>query len=192
MSDRPNVTIPDACWVNLKGKSFPLYAGVLSAAHQMGLKSLTTSIVQIPDESNGHMAVVMARAEFEDGRVYEDVGDCSPRNASTTIAAAALRMASTRSKGRVLRDAIGLAQTVAEEMADVDQAQPDLNRTAAAHTPSTPVTAARPEAGSGEAYVCSHPGCGRPLTQAAAELSKHQVGNVLCPNHRKIAERPAA
>jgi hypothetical protein len=65
--------------VSLKGRSYPVWAGVLDAATKAGLRSLTTRVVQIPSSENGHLAVVMARAEFEDGRVFEDVGDCSVR-----------------------------------------------------------------------------------------------------------------
>src|SRR5579883_2710435 len=57
--------------VSLKGKSYPIWAGVLDAATQAGLRSLTTHVLQIPSSENGHLAVVMARAEFEDGRVFE-------------------------------------------------------------------------------------------------------------------------
>ncbi len=65
--------------VHLKGKDYPIYAGVLDAATKAGLRSLTTRVVQVPAPENGHLAVVMARAEFDDGRVFEDVGDCSVR-----------------------------------------------------------------------------------------------------------------
>src|SRR5207248_2733402 len=98
--------------VTLKGRDYPLYAGALDSATKAGLKSLTTRIVQIPSPENGNMAVVMARAEFEDGRVFEDVGDCSPASTSPQLAAASLRLASTRAKGRVLRDAVNVAQTL--------------------------------------------------------------------------------
>jgi hypothetical protein len=107
--------------VSLKGKSYPVFAGALDAATKAGLRSLTTRIVQIPAPENGHLAVVMARAEFEDGRVFEDVGDCSPQSTSPQLAAASLRLASTRAKGRVLRDAINVGQTLLEELPDLDE-----------------------------------------------------------------------
>jgi hypothetical protein len=106
--------------VNLRGKEFPIFAGVLDAATKAGLRSLTTRVVQIPSPENGHLAVVMARAEFEDGRVFEDVGDCSPQSTSPQLASASLRLASTRAKGRVLRDSINVGQTMFEELPDLD------------------------------------------------------------------------
>jgi hypothetical protein len=106
--------------VNLRGRDFPLYAGVLDAATKAGLRSLRTTVLQVPAPDNGNMAVVMARAEFEDGRVFEDVGDCSPASTSPQLAVASLRLASTRAKGRVLRDAINVGQTMFEELPDLD------------------------------------------------------------------------
>ena len=111
--------------VNLRGKEYPVFAGVLDAATKAGLRSLTTRVVQIPAPENGHLAVVVARAEFEDGRVFEDVGDCSPASTSPQLAAAALRLASTRAKGRVLRDAINVGQTMFEELPDLDEESAD-------------------------------------------------------------------
>jgi hypothetical protein len=106
--------------VSLRGKEYPLFAGVLDAATKAGLRSLRTTVVQIPSPENGHLAVVMARAEFEDGRVFEDVGDCSPASTSPQLAAASLRLASTRAKGRVLRDSINVGQTLLEELPDLE------------------------------------------------------------------------
>jgi hypothetical protein len=114
------VSISKEFIVHLKGKDYPVFAGVLDAATKAGLRSLRTTIVQIPSPENGHLAVVMARAEFDDGRVFEDVGDCSPASTSPQLAAAALRLASTRAKGRVLRDSINVGQTMFEELPDLD------------------------------------------------------------------------
>jgi hypothetical protein len=119
------VSISKEFIVHLKGKDYPIFAGVLDAATKAGLRSLTTRVVQIPSPENGHLAVVMARAEFEDGRVFEDVGDCSPQSTSPQLAAASLRLASTRAKGRVLRDSINVGQTMFEELPDLDDLGPE-------------------------------------------------------------------
>jgi hypothetical protein len=119
------VSISKEFIVHLKGKDYPVFAGVLDAATKAGLRSLTTRVVQIPAPENGHLAVVIARAEFEDGRVFEDVGDCSPASTSPQLATASLRLASTRAKGRVLRDAINVGQTMFEELPDLDEESND-------------------------------------------------------------------
>jgi hypothetical protein len=102
--------------VSLKGKEYVLWAGLLDAATKTGLRSLTTTVLQIPTADNGNLAVVMARAEFEDGRVFEDVGDCSPASTTPQLASAAIRLASTRAKGRCLRDATNIGMTMYEEL----------------------------------------------------------------------------
>ncbi len=114
------MTIDPRFIVTLKNRDYPIFAGVLDAATKAGLRSLRTTVLQIPSSENGHLAVVMARAEFEDGRVFEDVGDCSPASTSPQLAAASLRLASTRAKGRVLRDSINVGQTLLEELPDLE------------------------------------------------------------------------
>lgn len=169
--------------VNLKGKDFPTWPGVLDAATKAGLKSLTTELIQVPGPENGHTAIVMATATFDDGRVFSDVGDCSPANVSAQIAASSIRMASTRAKGRVLRDALNVGQTLLEELPDQEhtpartngrQAQPQAQQRAAA----------APEAGE---PVCSADGCGKPLTKGQAAVSRRTFGKPLCLNHQKAA-----
>jgi hypothetical protein len=108
--------------VNLKGKDYLLYQGVVDAATQAGLRKMSTQIVQIPSAENNHMAVVLVTAEFEDGRVFQGVGDASPANCSPHIATAALRMAETRAGGRALRLAINCAMTLKEELPDEEAA----------------------------------------------------------------------
>jgi hypothetical protein len=177
------VAIDKAFIVNLRGKDVPLYAGVLDAATRAGLKSLTTQIVQIPSPENGHMAIVLATATFDDGRCFSDVGDCSPANTSPQIASAALRMASTRAKGRVLRDAINCGQTLLEELPDLDDApapqrnghrqpQPQAQQQAAAPAEVPPMT-------------CSEDG--KPLTKGQYEVSLRAYGRPLCPGCQKAA-----
>jgi hypothetical protein len=205
--------------VSLKGRSYPLYAGVLDAATKAGLKSLTTTIVQIPSPENGNMAVVMARAEFEDGRVFEDVGDASPQNTSPQIATAALRMAATRAKGRVLRDAVNVGQTLLEELPDLDEeierpetatargagngrdhygAEPGRptgagTRSVVAESaaPALKTRAAAPSAApeAPEAMVCSTPSCGKALTKGQYEVSLRAYGQPLCPACQKAAAK---
>lgn len=170
--------------VNLKGRDYVVYAGVLDAATKAGLKSLTTRVVQIPAPDNGHVAVVMARAEFEDGRVFEDVGDASPANCSAQIAAAALRMASTRGKGRVLRDAINLGETLLEELPD-EEARPGRE----ASGPQSHGDATRAGGNGAGGQQCE--ACGAGMTSAQVTLSqKKHAGRTLCPPCQRSAVAP--
>jgi hypothetical protein len=171
--------------VNLRGKEYPLWAGVLDAATRAGLKSLTTKVIQIPSADNGQLAVVMATAVFDDGRVFEDVGDCSPQSTAPHLAAAALRLASTRAKGRCLRDAINVGQTMFEELPDDERvekpnwkAQEPGTRPSDAPRGGPPVTA-----GEGTQNRCYD--CGADLTQGQVKLGIATYGLPLCPTHQR-------
>jgi hypothetical protein len=178
--------------VNLKGKEYPLFAGVLDAAHKAGLRSLTTQLIQIPSAENGMTAIVSARAEFEGGRVFEDVGDCSPASTSPMLAAASIRLASTRAKGRVLRDAVNVGQTLLEELPDMDAApEPARGRQAAPQaqqqqsrtdTRTIPAPIAQSEAAA-NGMTCAD--CNKPLTKGQYDVSFRAYGHGLCPNHQK-------
>jgi hypothetical protein len=108
--------------VNLSGRDYPLFAGILAEAHERGLQAIETELIQIPAEGNDYVAIVKATVRMKDGTVFQDYGDASPRNCSAKIASALIRMASTRSKGRALRDAINVGQTMLEELPDLDDA----------------------------------------------------------------------
>lgn len=157
----------DPKWVvQLQGKSYPLYGGILNEAHERGLASIETTLIQVPNEENGHVAIVKSRVTMKDGGFFEAYGDASPRNTHAKIATALLRMAETRSKGRALRDSVNLGEVMAEELAPEDRdeaprAQPTRTRTAETleraerpmpiSTPGEPP--ARPEKGFEERFV---------------------------------------
>lgn len=157
-------TVDPKYTVNLKGKLHPLYAGVLLAAGEAGLISLTTDLIQVPTAENGYLAIVRATATFADSRVFCDYGDASPENCAPLVARALIRMASTRAKGRVLRDAIGLGEALAEEIHDA--ADPPAPGCLASDS-SAPATG------------CQE--CGLVLTAAQATLSRNKFGRDLCP-----------
>lgn len=104
--------------IDLKGKQYPTYGWVLSEAHKKGLVSVTTKILQYPTTENGGFAIIEATVTGKDGELYTDIGDASPKNVNTMIAPHLLRMASTRAKGRALRDYINCGTALAEELND--------------------------------------------------------------------------
>jgi hypothetical protein len=110
--------------VSLQGREYPLYAGILAEAHERGLKAIEVEIVQIPTQENEHTAIMRATVIMQDGASFSDYGDASPRNVNSKIATALLRMASTRAKGRALRDAVNVGQTMLEELPDQEAAAP--------------------------------------------------------------------
>ncbi|HEY8363780.1 MAG TPA: hypothetical protein VIK77_13095 [Tissierellaceae bacterium] len=101
--------------INLQGKSYVTYEGLLDLAHQKNLKSLEVEIIQIPTNENGMTAICKAVATTDEER-FQDIGDASPRSVNTALVPHLIRMASTRAKARVLRDLTNVGMTAIEEL----------------------------------------------------------------------------
>jgi len=112
--------------VERQGKAFVLYAGLLDEAHAQGLKSIRTSLLQIPDESNGNVAICQAEVVTEKG-TFTGIGDASPANVALAMQSCLIRMAETRAKARALRDAVNVGSVAVEELgAEVEGDEPDF------------------------------------------------------------------
>jgi hypothetical protein len=101
--------------IERQGKRFVLYAGLLEEAHNRGLRSIETDLVQVPTKENGEVAIVKAVIRTEEGK-FAGIGDASPQNVNRAIAPHLIRMAETRAKARALRDAINVGVTAFEEL----------------------------------------------------------------------------
>lgn len=101
--------------INLQGKSYVTYEGLLDLAHQKNLKSIQVELIQIPNRENNMTAICRATATTEN-EVYTDLGDASPQSVNSTIVPHLIRMASTRAKARVLRDLTNVGMTAFEEL----------------------------------------------------------------------------
>jgi hypothetical protein len=96
-------------------KDVVLYAGLLSQAHEEGLARVRTSILQIPTEDNGRLAIIKAEVETSKG-LFEAIGDACPENVDDFLAPHLIRVAETRAKARALRDATNVGITSFEEL----------------------------------------------------------------------------
>jgi len=112
--------LDDRFMTNIKGKDFVLYAGVLDLATQKGLVKLEVELLQFPTKENGNEAICRAVAESGNGQIFSDIGDANPQNCHAMIVKHLIRMASTRAKGRALRDMCNIGIACLEELADFD------------------------------------------------------------------------
>lgn len=154
MADKAQVnghgeTVKPEFVVNLRGKDFVLYAGVLDVAHQKGIRRLETEVVQLPSEQNGRECVVRATLELDGGRVFTDYGDANPTNVNRPIAQHLIRMASTRAKARVLRDATNIGLTALEELGSLDDDESGTSPGARSSSAQPPSPAEPPRAARG-------------------------------------------
>lgn len=96
-------------------KDVVLYAGLLSQAHEEGLRVIRTSVLQFPTTENGHLAVIKAEVETSKGN-FEGLGDACPENVDDFLAPHLIRVAETRAKARALRDAVNVGIVSFEEL----------------------------------------------------------------------------
>ena len=109
--------------VERQGRAFVLYAGLLDLAHQQGLKSIRTELIQVPNETNKSVAICVATVVLEkegQERIFTGIGDAAPNNVAPAMQTCLIRMAETRSKARALRDAVNVGVAAFEELGEED------------------------------------------------------------------------
>lgn len=104
------MSVRDEYIITRQGKKMVLYPGLLEEAHNQGLLSIRTSLLQIPTPDNGNVAICHATVtlvdEENEQESYDGIGDASPDNVGRNIVPHIIRMAETRAKARALRDAV--------------------------------------------------------------------------------------
>tara|TARA_R100000808_G_scaffold11111_2_gene28864 strand:- start:407 stop:970 length:564 start_codon:yes stop_codon:yes gene_type:complete len=114
--------------INLKGKQYATFDGVLDEAHSQGLGLIHTELIQVPTK-DAPLAIVSARVKTGKGE-FMGTGDATPSNVNRMIVPHLIRMAETRAIGRALRFATN-APTLAEELGeDVAQSNTPKSRDA--------------------------------------------------------------
>ena len=103
---------------NLQGKDFILYGGLLTLAKANGVKSINVEVLQYPSDSNNFTAVCKALVIDSEGNTWSEIGDANEDNCNKKVAAARIRMAATRAKGRALRDMLGIDMVMDSELSD--------------------------------------------------------------------------
>jgi hypothetical protein len=104
--------IPAHYLTTIQGRPFVKFEGLLHLAHERGLVSLETTIVQVSTE----LAVCQATAVFQDGRRFADIGDATPENVAKHLRPHFVRMAATRASARALRRGLNVTPCSVEEL----------------------------------------------------------------------------
>jgi len=182
--------------VERQGKHFVLYAGLLDLAHQQGLKSINTQLVQVPNEANNRVAICTATVVIEkDGveRAFTGIGDAAPNNVAPAMQTCLIRMAETRSKARALRDAVNVGVAALEELGDDDAVDGAPERGYA-----VPARDARPVRTAAPAAVRNAPRNSKPAAQPALTITetgdaitdpqKEAIKNLCLRRHLELAD----
>lgn len=103
------------------------YKGLLSVAHDEGLKFVKTEIVQVPSDDNAKTAIVRAVVRTRRG-IFSGIGDANPANVNRRIAPHVIRMAETRAVARALRLAVNIGEVALEELGDDFAVESDTPR----------------------------------------------------------------
>ena len=111
--------------------------GLIALAHEKGIKSMKTRIIQFPSQENqwtciastvvigyDYNPVTDKNEEVE----YEDFADANPNNCTAMTKASYIRMASTRSIGRALRRYTNIDMVCSDEIGTViDNTEPMID-----------------------------------------------------------------
>ncbi|MCA9606747.1 MAG: hypothetical protein KC619_14175 [Myxococcales bacterium] len=102
-------------------KEVASYRGLLHLAHESGLRSVRTELVQLPSPANDGTAIVRAVVRTGKG-TFTGIGDANPKNVNPKVAPHAIRMAETRAEARAFRKALDIGIVALEELeADLDE-----------------------------------------------------------------------
>lgn len=110
-----NKKVKDPYIVNISGKDFMTYEGLLNKAHEKGKFSMKIVEKWVSDDMKRAWCMVRLTAGKQ---VFDGLGSSTPENTGTMTKTHPVEMAHTRSKGRALRDYLNIGQTMLEELKD--------------------------------------------------------------------------
>ena len=131
--------------VERDGKPTLPFEFLVKIAHDEGLQSMDSCILQFPSSDNDHAAVVKGIVML-DGKPFSAHADSSRANTGGKFGLFLIATAETRAYGRALRNGLGITMLCFEEIGD--ESQPDrTGGERAAYTPApqgpTPISGAQ-------------------------------------------------
>ena len=127
--------------IQIEGRDFVKYAGLLDLGHQKGISQIEVEILQMPAKENGDFAICKALVVSKSGETFSDIGDANPANCNSKVVRHLLRMASTRAIARALRSYTNIGMTCLEELGDLEDVIGDkkgASKKPAAKAPAKP------------------------------------------------------
>jgi len=121
--------------VNVQGKDYITFPGLLAEAHSQGLTGVETELVTPLDLAS---PIVKATVTLGDKK-FTGYGDANANNVAKKVAGALIRMAETRAVARALRFACNIDMTALEEIGVSDEEVDTTPRTSF-KKPATVVT----------------------------------------------------
>lgn len=112
----------------IKNKDAITAEGLTAFSHQKGIWKLETKILQYPSKENDNMCICQTTIGGYDWDPvtkqireveYSDIGDASPSNCTSMVAASFIRMASTRSQARAMRKYTNIDMLCTSELSEV-------------------------------------------------------------------------
>jgi len=105
--------------VNIKGKDFVTYAGLLEKAHENGLQSIEILESWVSEDMKIAWCKVRAKFIKDKKEMYFDgFGSSTPDNTGEMTKTHPVEMSHTRAKGRALRDFLNIGTAMMEELKD--------------------------------------------------------------------------
>lgn len=105
--------------VNVQGKDFITFPGLLREAHALGLKEIKTELISPPTDLSNPVVratVTLVSEQEQLNKVFSGYGDANVNNVAKKVSGALLRMAETRAIARALRFACNIDMAALEEL----------------------------------------------------------------------------
>ena len=103
-----NVAIKQEDQIQLESLDTITYGERLSYAHQQGIQSLETKIIQFPNAENKHTAICSATLVTQNGSIFTDVADASAEGIPLGCVESPVCIAADKAKSRVIADGFNL------------------------------------------------------------------------------------